>query len=246
MILMSDVKLLPGETLEDLQFQGLRFIQKEGVLKFGTDAVILSSFIELRSGETLVDLCTGSGIIPVLLSGRVRAEILGVEIQSEAAALARRNAELNGLSNIRIVEGDLKDIKKHVRRADAVSVNPPYDKPGTGDVSENKSLRIARHEVACTLEDVVKSAAGILQDGGRFYMIHRAARLPEIIVKMKKYLLEPKALRPVARRAGEEPGYILIKGVKRGGEGLRFLPPLHLFEGGEYTPELKKIYHLEG
>lgn len=246
MILMSDVKLLPGETLEDLQFQGLRFIQKEGVLKFGTDAVILSSFIELRSGETLVDLCTGSGIIPVLLSGRVRAEMLGVEIQSEAAALARRNAELNGLSNIRIVEGDLKDIKKYVRRADAVSVNPPYDKPGTGDVSENKSLRIARHEVACTLEDVVKSAAGILQDGGRFYMIHRAARLCEIIVKMKKYLLEPKALRPVARRAGEEPGYILIKGVKRGGEGLRFLPPLHLFEGEEYTPELKKIYHLEG
>lgn len=242
---MNDIQLLPGEVLEDLQFHGLKFIQKEGVLKFGTDAVILSAFIELKKGETLVDLCTGSGIIPVLLSGRVRANMLGVEIQSEAALLAKRNAEINGLSNIQIVEGDLKEIKKYIRHADAVSVNPPYDKPQAGNMSDKRSLRVARHEVACTLEDVVKSAAGILQDGGRFYMIHRSVRLAEILVKMKKYLLQPKVLRPVAKRAGEEPGYILVKGVKRGGEGLRLLPPLNMHFGEEYSPELKKIYHMD-
>ena len=240
------MQLEPGEQLVDLQFAGLQLIQSEKVLKFGTDSVLLASFIRLNRREKMVDLGTGTGILPVLLSGRVQAEMVGIELQPEAAELARRNVRLNGLERVHIVQGDLKNAAKLVGQADVVCCNPPYDKPLAGGMKEQPELRIARYEIACTLEDVVKSAASLLSTGGRFYMVHRACRLAEIIFCLKTHRLEPKVLRTICKHAQAEPRYILIQATKDAAEGMRILPSLILYnENGQYTQEMRRIYHME-
>lgn len=240
------MQLEPGEQLVDLQFAGLQLIQSEKVLKFGTDSVLLASFIRLNRREKLVDLGTGTGILPVLLSGRVQAEMVGIELQPEAAELARRNVRLNGLERVHIVQGDLKNAAELVGQADVVCCNPPYDKPLAGGMKEQPELRIARYEIACTLEDVVKSAASLLSTGGRFYMVHRACRLAEIIFCLKTHRLEPKVLRTICKHAQAEPHYILIQATKDAAEGMRILPSLILYnEEGQYTQEMRRIYHME-
>lgn len=235
-----------GEQVVDLQFAGLRLIQSDKALKFGTDSVLLSSFIRLGARERLVDLGTGTGILPVLLSGRVRAPMVGIELQHEAAELARRNVALNGLSNVRIVEGDLKDARALAGAAEVVCANPPYDRPDAGAMREREAVRLSRYEIACTLEDVVQSAAGLLSTGGRFYMVHRAARLAEILYCLKCHRLEPKAVRAVCKRAEAEPRYVLVQATKDAAAGMRLLPSLVLYRpDGVYTPELRRIYHME-
>lgn len=240
------MQLEPGEQLVDLQFAGLQLIQSEKVLKFGTDSVLLASFIRLNRREKMVDLGTGTGILPVLLSGRVQAEMVGIELQPEAAELARRNVRLNGLERVHIVQGDLKNAAELVGQADVVCCNPPYDKPLAGGMKEQPELRIARYEIACTLEDVVKSAASLLSTGGRFYMVHRACRLAEIIFCLKTHRLEPKVLRTICKHAQAEPRYILIQATKDAAESMRILPSLILYnEEGQYTQEMRRIYHME-
>lgn len=240
------MQLEPGEQLVDLQFAGLQLIQSEKVLKFGTDSVLLASFIRLNRREKLVDLGTGTGILPVLLSGRVQAEMVGIELQPEAAELARRNVRLNGLERVHIVQGDLKNAAELVGQADVVCCNPPYDKPLAGRMKEQPELRIARYEIACTLEDVVKSAASLLSTGGRFYMVHRACRLAEIIFCLKTHRLEPKVLRTICKHAQAEPRYILIQATKDAAESMRILPSLILYnEEGQCTQEMRRIYHME-
>lgn len=235
-----------GETLVDLQFAGLRLIQNDAVLKFGTDSVLLASFIRLNKREKLVDLGTGTGILPILVSGRVQAEMFGIELQSEAVELARRNVQLNGLQQVHILQGDLKEAAKLVGKADVVCCNPPYDKPQAGEMREQPQMRLARYEIACTLEDVVKSASELLSTGGRFYMIHRTYRLAEIICRLKEHRLEPKELRIICKRAGAEPRYVLIQATKDAAEGMRMPPPLILYgEDGAYTQEMRRIYHME-
>ncbi len=244
---MPDVVLEQGEQIEDLQFAGLRFIQSKHVLKFGTDSILLSSFVEVRQTERLVEFGTGSGILPVLLAGRAKAEIIGIETQPAAAALARKNAALNGLSNVTILEGDLRQAVRLAGHADVVVMNPPYDKMGSGGMYKREAEQIARREVLCTLEDIMKSASAVLSQGGRLYLIHRSARLAEVLYTMKKHRLEPKIIRPVSKRQGAEPRYVLIKGVKGAKEGMRLLPNLIIAgEDGAYTDEMKKIYHMKG
>lgn len=234
------------EKIEDLGFAGLRFIQSDGVFRFGTDAVLLASFAQAKKGETVVDLGTGSGILPVLLSGRCAANFIGIELQAAAAELARRNIALNGLEErIRILEGDFREISKKIPPVQVVVANPPYDKLGSGGQSLQESIRIARHEVACNLREVVQSAARLLQTGGRFYLIHRASRLAEVMHEMRQARLEPKLLRMVAPGAQAEPNYILIKGVRDAAEGMRVLPQLNILQQGAYTAELRAIYHME-
>lgn len=234
------------EKIEDLGFAGLRFIQSEGIFRFGTDAVLLASFAQAKKGETVVDLGTGSGILPVLLSGRCAANFIGIELQAAAAELARRNVALNGLEErIRILEGDFREISQKIQPVQAVVANPPYDKLGAGGQSRQEAIRIARHEVACNLHEVVQSAARLLQTGGRFYLIHRASRLAEVMHEMRQARLEPKLLRMVAPDAQAEPNYILIKGVRDAAEGMRILPQLNILQQGAYTAELRAIYHME-
>ncbi len=240
------MQLASDEQLVDLQFAGLQLIQNSRVLKIGTDSVLLASFIRLRKQEKLVDLGTGTGILPVLLSGRVQAQMIGIELQSSAVELARRNVRLNGLKHVRIIQGDLKDALRLAGQADVVCCNPPYDKPAAGEMKAQQELQIARYEVACTLEDVVRSASSLLSTGGRFYMIHRAVRLAEIIYCMKTYRLEPKLLRPICKNAGAEPRYILIQASKDAAEGMRLLPSLVIYgQDGQYTEEMRRIYHME-
>ncbi len=235
------------EKVEDLQFAGLKFIQRDSVFSFGTDAVLLASFAEAKKGETVVDLGTGSGILPVLLSGRCAADFIGIELQEEAAELARRNVEINRLEGrVRILSGDFRELAKKLPPVQVVVSNPPYDKLGSGGASLRQSIRIARHEVACNLKEVVGSAARLLQTGGRFYLIHRANRLAEVLYELKTARLEPKVLRMVAGRAEAEPNYILVKAVRDAAEGMRVLPQLNIAENGAYTRELKQIYHMEG
>ncbi len=234
------------EKIEDLGFAGLRFLQSDGVFRFGTDAVLLASFAQAKKGETVVDLGTGSGILPVLLAGRCAANFIGIELQAAAAELARRNVALNGLeARIRILEGDFREISKKIPPVQAVVANPPYDKLGSGGQSQQEAIRIARHEVACNLREVVQSAARLLQTGGRFYLIHRAGRLAEVMHEMRQARLEPKLLRMVAPDAQAEPNYILIKGVRDAAEGMRVLPQLNILQQGAYTAELRAIYHME-
>ncbi len=237
-----------GERIEDLQFAGLRFIQNDQVFRFGTDAVLLASFCDVGRKDTVVDLGTGSGILPVLLYGRTKARLIGIELQQNAAELAKRNIELNGIGDrVSIIHGDLKRARELVKeKVTAVVCNPPYEKVGSGGVSKSDAHKIARHEVACNLEDVVKSACSLLQTGGRFDMLHRASRLAEILHLLKLASLEPKVMRFVAAEEGREPGYVLVKSIKDAAPSLRILPSLIVQdEGGIYTREMKEIYHEE-
>ena len=240
------MELHDNEEIVDLQYKGLKLIQNDKVFKFGTDAVLLSSFVTIKKGETLVDLGTGSGIIPILLSGRADANFYGIEIQEEAARLAERNAALNGKDNITIINDDLSNVRAHIERADVVTVNPPYDKLGSGEMQKEDHMQIAFYEVRTDLERIAQAASSILPTGGRLYMIHRSYRMAEIIDVLKRNRLEPKEIRPIAKKYDAEPRYILIKALKDAKEGMRLLPSLILYrEDGTYTDEMRRIYHME-
>ncbi|MBQ9942642.1 MAG: tRNA1(Val) (adenine(37)-N6)-methyltransferase [Christensenellaceae bacterium] len=236
------------ETVEDLQFKGLKLIQNDKVFRFGTDAVLLAAVCDVGAKDRVADLGTGSGIIPILLYGRTQAQVVGLEIQSEAYELARRNVEINAAQDrVSMVQGDLRRAKELLPgRFTAVVCNPPYDKEGAGAGNRLDTHKNARLEALCCLDDVAAAAASLLQTGGDFYMIHRAARLAEVMAACSKHRLEPKLLRLVAPRADREPGYMLLKAKKDARPGMRILPTLLVEEeGGGYTAEMKKIYHQE-
>ncbi len=235
------------EILDDLQCGGYMLLQDSENFKFGTDAVLLSDFAKNARGEKLLDLCTGNGIVPILLAAKTKIkQIYGIEIQEKSAELAGRSAELNGLSDrVKIICGDLKNYGNYFekRMFDAITCNPPYMKCGSSIVNENDSKVIARHELCCNLEDVISAAAELLKVNGRFFMVHRPTRLAEIIACMKKYKIEPKRLRLVHPSAESEPILFLVEGLMFGGEEIRVMPPLFLKgkDGGE-SEELKRIY----
>ena len=235
------------ETLEDLQRDGLKIIQKVDGFRFGADAVLLSDFAkDVPSGKTL-DLCTGSGIIPTLLSAKTNTpELFGLEIQEEIAEMARRSAELNGISDrVKICQGDLKIAHEIYgkRQFDVVTCNPPYMPVGTAVVNEADSKTIARHEVFCNLEDVISSASKLVKQKGHFLLVHKPSRLTDILCLMRRYDIEPKRIRFVCKKIGAEPSLVLVDGAYKGGIELRILPPLFLYNpDGSETDELKRIY----
>ena len=234
--------------LEDLQYAGLKIIQDDRVFRFGTDAVLLAAFADVRKRDDVADLGAGSGILTLLLSPRTQGQLYAVEIQEHAAALARENMRLNGLEDrATVIEGDMRHAYDHSgRRVHAVICNPPYDKPGSGGSPQARHMRLARHEVACDLDAVCQSAASLLGMGGRFYMIHRASRLPDVLCSLREHDLEPKVLRLVQSRAGAAPKYALIKSVRGAGRELRILENLILLdEKGRYTAEAAAMYHLK-
>lgn len=237
-----------GERIDDLMYKGLKIIQDPAAFCFGTDAVLLSSFIDVRRDDKIVDFCTGTGIIPMLLSGRDKAAIIkGLEIQPKIADMAKRSIRMNALQQtIEIIEGDIKDAYELVGGVyDVVTVNPPYEKAGSGETCKNTFERYARHEVLCTLDDIVRSAAKILKTGGRFYIIHRTSRFIELMETMIQYKLEPKKVRLIHPTQDKAPNYVLLEGKKNANKGLVFQKPLFVYDkNGEYTQELKEIYHL--
>lgn len=240
-------KLRPGERVDDLQIKGYRIIQHPGRFCFGMDASLLSSFAKVKKGERALDLGTGTGVLPVLLEAKHNGEhYTGLEIQKESADMARRSIALNALEDkIDIVEGDIKEAAAIFGAASfhVITVNPPYMIGDHGVPNENEAMRIARHEVLCTLEDILRESAKILPDKGRFYMVHRPFRLPEILAKMSAFKLEPKRMRLVHPYVDKEPNMVLIEGLKNGNPRMKVEPPLIVYEaGGSYTQELLELY----
>ncbi len=243
---MLDV-LKPGERLDDLERNGYKIIQTPERFCFGMDAVLLSGFAQVKKGECAIDLGTGTGIIPILLEAKTEGKhFIGLEIQEESADMAARSVRLNHLEEkIEIVQGDIKDASRLFGKGkfDVVTSNPPYMNDLHGLKNPSDAKAIARHEVLCTLEDVVASAAALLKSGGRFYMVHRPFRLVEIFSTMTKYHLEPKRMRLVHPYVDKEPNMVLIEAVRGGKSMIKIEKPLVVYkEPGVYTQEIYDVY----
>jgi len=241
------VELKEGERLDDLQRNGYQIIQSPEKFCFGMDAVLLSGFATAPEGARVLDLGTGTGIIPILMAAKTDAkELIGLEIQEESADMAQRSVVLNDLQDkVRIVQGDIKEAG-HIFDAasfDVVTSNPPYMIGGHGLKNPEGPKAIARHEVLCDLEDVIRAAARCLKSGGKFYMVHRPFRLAEIMVLMHEYKVEPKRMQLVYPYADKEPNMVLIEGARGGRSRLTVEKPLIIYEApGKYTPEIYDIY----
>ncbi len=241
------IELKPGERLDDLQRNGYKIIQNREKFCFGMDAVLLSGFARVKKGERVLDLGTGTGIIPILLRGKTEGQhFTGLEIQEESAEMARRSVEYNGLTkDVEIVTGDIKEAVSLFGAAsfDVVTSNPPYMTGSHGLTNPEEAKAIARHEVLCTLEDVVRQASGTLKPQGRFYMVHRPFRLAEIFGVMSRYKLEPKRMRLVYPYADREPNMVLIEGLKGGRPRITVEKPLIVYKSpGVYTDEIYDVY----
>lgn len=241
------IKLKENERLDDLQRNNLKIIQKTDGFCFGMDAVLLSGFALVKEGEQVLDLGTGTGIIPLLLSAKTRGKhFSALEIQEEIADMAARSVSINHLEEkIKIVKGDIKEASRIFGAAsfDVVTTNPPYmdDSHGLKNPAEIKA--ISRHEVLCTLEDVVREGAKVLKPGGRMYMVHRPHRLIEILETMTKYKLEPKRMKFVHPFRDKEANMVLIESVRGGGAFLKLEAPIVVYkEPGVYTDEIYDIY----
>lgn len=244
------MKLLEGERLDDLERNGYKIIQNPKKFCFGMDAVLLTGFAKVKEGEKCLDLGTGTGIIPILLEAKTKgAHFTGLEIQEESADMAVRSVQYNHLEKkVDIVTGDIKEASQIFGAAsfDVVTSNPPYMNDLHGLKNPELPKAIARHEVLCTLEDVVREAARLLKPGGRFYMVHRPFRLAEIIRAMSRYKLEPKRLRMVHPYIDREPNMVLIEGVRGGRAMLKVEKPLIVFqEMNVYTDEVRMLYEKE-
>lgn len=245
------MELKNNERIDDLQFKDLKIIQNSQGFCFGIDAILLSDFAkDMKKSELVVDLCTGTGVIPILLAGKTEAKkIIGVEIQEECADMAKRSVALNNLENrVEIINVDLKLLKNIIPSAtvDVVTVNPPYMKKGTGVINEKNAIIISKHEVSCTLEDVIKEAARLLKFNGEFYMIHKSERIADVFCTMRKYKIEPKRVRFVYPQVDKPSNLVLVEGTRSGKEFLKHEKPLIVYkENKEYTDEIYKIYNIK-
>ena len=215
--------LKPGERLEN----------PEGFC-FGVDAVFLSDFAKVRAGETALDLGTGNGIIPVLLSAKTEGKkFTGLEIQADTAEMARRSVAWNGLEDrVEIVTGDIREASQIFKPVffDVITTNPPYMPAEHGIRNADSARAAARHEVLCTLDDILRESMRLLQDKGRFYMIHRPFRLTEILIKMNHYKIEPKRIRFIHPYADKEPVLVMVEGVRGARPGVKIDPPIIIYD----------------
>jgi tRNA1Val (adenine37-N6)-methyltransferase len=244
---MQEVYLKENERIDDLQRNGYKIIQNPEKFCFGMDAVLLSGFARVKTGAEILDMGTGTGIIPILLEAKTRARhISALEIQEESVDMARRSVMLNGLCDkIDIITGDIKEASNIFAAAsfDVVTCNPPYMIGQHGLTNPDAPKAIARHEILCTLEDVVRNAAKLLKPQGSFFMVHRPFRLAEIINVMTSYKLEPKRMRLVYPYIDKEPNMVLIEGCRGGKSRMTVEKPLIVYkEPNVYTDEIYDVY----
>jgi len=238
--------ILENETLDELRLGGMKILQRKDGYRFSLDPILLCAFAKIKPGDRVLDLGTGSGIIPLIL-GRVTqaARVIGVEIQPEMADRARRSVLLNELQDrVEIVCGDLRG-ENPLQGFSPFSVvvsNPPYRRPGTGRHAPDNERALARHELAGGIDDFVRVASERLEEGGRFFMVHLAERLVDLVAVMRLLRLEPKRLRFVHSRAGEAARLLLVEGRKGGRPGLEVEAPLYVYEGDRYSQEVLEIY----
>lgn len=241
------VSLKENERIDDLQRNGYKIIQNPDKFCFGMDAVLLSGFVTVKAGAALLDMGTGTGIIPILLEAKTQAaHITGLEIQEESADMARRSVALNKLEErISIVAGDIKEAGNIFGAAsfDVITCNPPYMIGGHGLKNPDAPRAIARHEILCTLEDIISQSARLLKPGGDFFMVHRPFRLAEIMALLHEYKLEPKRMQLVYPFVDKEPNMVLIEAKRGGRPRLQVEKPLIIYkEAGVYMPEIYDIY----
>ncbi len=241
------IDLKPGERLDDLQRNHFQIIQNPEKFCFGMDGVLLSGYAKAKSGDKVLDLGTGTGIVPILMAAKTQAgHLTGLEIQPESADMARRSVALNGLQErIDIVEGDIKEAS-HIFGAaayDVVTCNPPYMIGQHGLQNPEGPKAVARHEILCTFGDVVREAAKILRPGGKFYLVHRPFRLAEIMTALVSCKLEPKRMRLVYPFVDKEPNMVLLEASRGGNSRMTVDKPLIVYKKpGEYTSEIYDIY----
>ena len=243
----DEIQLKNRERLDDLNIKGYQIIQDPERFCFGMDAVLLSGFAHIKKAEKVLDLGTGTGIIPILLSAKTQAgHFTGLEIQEESADMARRSVQYNHLEDkISIVTGDIKDASNIFGASsfDVVTTNPPYMIGEHGLKNGNEAKTIARHEVLCTLDDLLIQSARILKPNGRFYMVHRPFRLAEIFSKMVAHGIEPKRMQLVYPYVNKEPNMVLIEGYRGGKSRITIEKPLIVYnENGSYTDDILSIY----
>lgn len=241
------MNLKPNERVDDLQRNGLRIIQNSEKFCFGMDAVLLSGFVGVKKGQELLDLGTGTGILPLLLSAKTDiGHLTGLEIQPESAEMAQRSVDMNGLNErISIVTGDIKQADEifPLSSVDVITCNPPYMIGQHGITNPDSPKAIARHEILCNFDDVARVSGRLLKPNGHFYLVHRPFRLVEIMTTLVKYNLEPKRMRLVHPFVDREPNMVLIEAVRGGNSRITVEKPLILFKGPDvYTDEVKELY----
>lgn len=244
--------LKENERIDDLEYKGLKIIQKNNGFCFGIDSVLLSDFAKsIRNNSNVLDLGTGTGILSILLSEKTNLnKIYGIEIQKDIADMAKRSIKLNNLENkIEIINTDIKDLENIFKNNyfDAIVTNPPYKNKDTGELNDNEYQYISRHETTAELSDFIKISFKLLKDKGSLYMVHRPERLVDIIYELRKNKLEPKNMRFVYSNLKKEPKLVLIKAVKNAKQFLKMEKPLIIYtEDGKYTEEILKIYNKIG
>jgi len=239
--------LLPDEQADDLQ-NGYYLIQSKNSFRFGADAVLLADYARnVRENDRLIDLCCGNGIVPILLAAKTPCrDMTGLEIQEESTRLAKKSVAYNHLDDrIRIIRGDVKDAPAIFGASsfDAVTCNPPYMIGNHGLKNPNESVAVARHEILCTFDDIVKTASALLNTHGKLFLVHRPFRLAELFTTLIRYRLEPKRMRLVFPLVDREPNMVLIEAAKDGNPRLKVEPPLIMYRApGVYSDEIETIY----
>lgn len=242
------MNLKENERIDDLEYKGLKIIQNKNGFCFGVDSVLLSDYAKkIKKNAKVIDIGTGTGIISLLLCKKTNlSKIIGIEIQEDVAEMATRSIKLNNLEDkFEIINTNIKDVLEFLEPHgfDAIVTNPPYKKVDTGVKSIERKQLISRHEVECTLEDIIEKGSKLLKDLGEFYMVHRAERLVDIMCLLRKYKLEPKNIRFVHSKVEEKPSLILVRAVRGAKEFLKIDKPLVIYkENGEYTDEILEIY----
>ena len=244
-----EVELKENERIDDLELKGLKIIQNKEGFCFGIDSVLLSDFAKnIENNSLVLDLGTGTGIIPILLCGKTNLKkVIGVEVQEKIAEMAKRSIKLNNLEDrFQVINENILNLKNIYQNQtfDVVVTNPPYKKKNSGIINENHEKLISRHEIEANLEDFIKVSKDLLKDKGEFYMVHRPERLVDILSIMRKEKLEPKVLRMVYSNKNKEPKLVLIKGIKNAKPFLKVEKNLYIYdENGNYTDEILEIYN---
>lgn len=243
------IELKEKERIDDLEYKDLKIIQNKDGFCFGIDAVLLSDFARnIKKNSKVIDLGTGTGIISILLCGKTELkEIIGVEVQKEVYDMACRSAKLNNLEDrLKVINANILNLDNILENNsfDVIVTNPPYKKQNTGVINEDEKKLISRHEILADLEDFIRVSSRLLKYKGEFYMIHRPERLADIFCLMRNYKIEPKEVRLIFSNNNSAPKMVMIKGVKNGGEYLKFRENLYIYtDEGTYTDEILKIYN---
>lgn len=239
------VEIKDDESLDDLILSGLKIIQKKAGFRFAIDAVLLAHFTSLKSKDRVIDLGTGTGIIPLLLTTRCQdLEITAIDIQEDVVEMAKRTLKLNNLNNIRIIQGDFRKLANLEKGSFSLVVsNPPYLPLNQGKISPREEIALSRHELKCNLQELVATASRLLKIGGRFSVVYRSERLAELINEFTKEKIEPKRLRLVYPQLDKSSNLVLLEGIKGAKPGLKIEEPLAVYDGqGNYTQEVLKFY----